>query len=242
MSDVLALFPKVRDPLPPQYQAIYDRHYQENRAGGSPASALAQRLERWMHHRIADDIGPAGRGGPTLEIGAGTLNHLPFEPETNPYDIVEPSVHFYDESPHRARVRRVYGDIAEVPIDARYERIISIATFEHVCDLPAMVARCARLLTPSGCLRAAIPSEGAWLWKLGWQMTTGVEFRLRYGLSYERLMRHEHVNTAREIRGVVEHFFSRVQVRFCGISSGASFYQCLVCTAPRLDLPMSTGD
>lgn len=229
-------FPKVRAPLPEAYQRIYAEHYKENRSGGSPASAMAQRMERWLHACVAADLrGADGDGIATLELGAGTLNQLGHEPAVGPYDVVEPFEALYADSPLLPRVRRVYADIAQVPADARYDRITSVATFEHICNLPEVVARSALLLKPGGCLRASIPSEGTPLWTLGYMLTTGLEFRLRHGLDYGVLMRHEHVNTAREIEDVLRAFFQRVDCKVFGASRGLSLYQFFACSEPDLE-------
>lgn len=234
---MLDRFPKTRRPLPLPYQRIYAAHYRENRDGASQASSIAQRLERWMHRAVARDTVrdtvAAGRGGPTLEIGAGTLNHLRYEPKTAPYDIVEPFTELYASSPQLARIRRTYQDIRDIPETQRYERIIAIATFEHICDLPEVVDRAARLLADDGELRVAIPSEGTVLWTLAWKLTTGVEFKFRHGLDYGVLMRHEHVNTAAEIRAVLEHFFVRVSSTCLGLTPRLSLYQFFACSGPR---------
>lgn len=243
MSDVqtakaerlLARFPKVRSELPPRFQAIYAAQYKENRSGETTAASAAQRLERWMHRCVAQDVAD-GRPRATLELGAGTLNQLPFEPATTPYDIVEPFTALFADSPLRARVRDVFADIAEIPTERRYARITSVAVLEHVCDLPFVLARAARLLEPEGVLRAAIPAEGGLLWTLGWMGTTGLEFRLRHGLDYGVMMRHEHVNTAAEIEGLTAEMFRDVSVRSFGVGRQLSLYRFIEARRPRLDL------
>jgi SAM-dependent methyltransferase len=222
VETLLRRFPKTRPPLPPRLQEIYARQYIENRAGGSTAASLSQRLERWMHRQVARDAGPGAR---TLELGAGNLNQLPFEPEGAAYDIVEPFADLYAGSPRLARVRNTYADIAEAPDGAAYDRITSVAALEHICDLPKVLARAARLLAPGGAFRAAIPSEGGLLWRLGWSLTTGLEFRLRHGLDYGQLMAHEHVNEAREIEALVRALFEEVRVRSFGIGRQLSLYR-----------------
>lgn len=231
---MLSGFPKRRPDLPDAYRALYERLYKENREGASTASSLAQRMEAWMHRRVARDVRD-GVARPTLEIGAGTLNHLPYEPPGDAYDVVEPFRSLFEGSPRLARVRHVYADVADVPADRRYARILSVATFEHVCDLPAMVARATALLEPAGVLRVAIPSEGGWLWRLGWTCTTGLEFRLRHGLDYGVIMRHEHVNTAAEVEAVLEHFFADVRIERFGLGRHLSLYEYLECRRPRLE-------
>ena len=226
-------FPKERAPLPPEFAAIYSEHYKENRDGGSKASGWAQRMESWMHKKVAEDVKSGARKS-TLEIGAGTLNHFAYEAQSKPYDIVEPFRYLYESSPTLSRVRKIYSDITEIPRTAEYERIISIATFEHICNLPEVVAQSALLLADDGQLRAAIPSEGTILWRLGWKFTTGVEFRRKHKLDYEVLMKHEHVNTAQEIEEILLHFFSEVEHAAFGLSKSLSFYQFYACSRPLL--------
>jgi len=182
-----------------------------------------------MHRRIARD---ARDGLSTLEIGAGTLNHLRYESNHAAYDIVEPAHYQFANSPFLSRVRNIYDDLNEVPPETRYDRIISIATFEHICNLPEVVAGCGLLLKPGGQLRAAIPAEGGPLWSLGWKLTTGWEFKRRYGLDYELIMRSEHVNTWREVADVLNYFFRRVDVAQLGLTRNLSFYQVYICQDP----------
>jgi hypothetical protein len=229
---VFSQFPKRRTPLPPQYAAIYLQHYRNSREGNSQILGLAQRMERWMHRKIAQD---AASPKATLEIGAGNLNQLPYEPRSHPYDIVEPFRELFESSPHLQRVRNVYPDIADIPAENRYQRITSVAVLEHVENLPELVARSGLLLTEDGSFRAGIPSEGTILWRLGWQFTTAVDFRARYNLDYSVLMRYEHVNTAREIEEVLRYFFADVRGSVFGLARALSFYQFFACAKPRLD-------
>lgn len=233
--NTLARFPKQRPPLPPKFAAIYSEHCNINRNGNSTASGLSQKMESWMHRKVAADV-KDGRPKSTLEIGAGTLNHLAYEPASAPYDIVEPTAARYHASRDLHRVRNIYEDAGEVPATSRYDRIISIATFEHICNLPDVIARCGLLLSGDGQLRVAIPSEGTPLWRFGWQMTTGLEFRLKYKLDYSVMMKHEHVNTAAEIENVLQHFFARVECAVFGINQSFSFYQFYACANPDREL------
>lgn len=230
-------FPKTRPALPPALERLHARTYEANRQGETTASSLSLMLERWLHRQVAADVtgGVGSQSKTTLEIGAGTLNQLPHEPVVGPYDIVEPFRTLYFGSPLLTRVRTVYADIAEVPASARYDRITSTATFEHLTDLPRVVAAAGRLLAPDGALRVAIPSEGTPLWTLGWKLTTGLEFRLKHGLDYGLLLRHEHVNTAREIEAVLRHYFADLRARVFGLSRSLSFYQFFECRGPHVE-------
>jgi SAM-dependent methyltransferase len=185
--------------------------------------------------QVAEDVA-GGRRADTLELGAGTLNQLDYELSTGAYDIVEPFAELYQGADARYRVRDIFADMAEVPADRRYDRITSVAALEHICDLPLVLARAAKLLKPDGVLRSAIPSEGGMLWTLGWMATTGLEFRLRHGLDYGLLMRHEHVNTASEIETLVKALFEEVEIRSFGVGRQLSLYRFSAARRPRLDV------
>jgi len=228
-------FPKKRIDLPAEYLSIYTKHYQENRGGETTASALSQKMESWLHRQVAKDLTSSTLPKATLEIGAGNLNQLRYEPESDQYDIIEPFVNLYEGSPLLSRIRSTYTDVSEVPQANRYDRITSVATFEHICNLPEVVARSAFFLKEGASLRVSIPSEGTFLWTLGWKMTTGLEFKHRYGLDYGRLMAYEHVNKAAEIEDVLRYFFANVTGIVFGLSKQISLYQFFECKSP--DLP-----
>ncbi|MBU2652437.1 MAG: class I SAM-dependent methyltransferase, partial [Bacteroidetes bacterium] len=198
-------FPKKRPSLPPEIEAIYTPYYQRIQGGKTLASAVSRKMESWVHKQVAKDVLHKSQIGSTLEIGAGCLNQLSFEPEIGPYDIVEPFRDLYEDSKYLHRIRNVYTDVSEVPKNHRYDRITSIQAFEHICNLPEAVARISLLLKSEGRLRVAIPSEGHLLWSLAWRLTSGLEFKIKYGFNYALFMRHEHVNTAREIEAVLRY-------------------------------------
>jgi hypothetical protein len=233
-TDLFPAFPKEREPLPPEYAAIYLQHYRNSREGKSRVLGLAKYAERWMHKKVAQDVHDS-KPKATLEIGAGTLNQLPYEPFTSPYDIVEPFRELFQSSPHLGRIRNIYDNISEIPPEIRYDRITSVAVLEHVCNLPELVAQSAVLLAQDGTFRAGIPSEGTLLWRLGWQATTALDFRARYNLDYKVLMKFEHVNTAREIEEVLRYFFTRTRASVFGLTGSLSFYQFFACSKSRLD-------
>ena len=231
--NLFSSFPKERPPLSPEYAAIYLGHYRNSREGNSKVLSLAKRAESWMHRKVAEDV-KSGLRKSTLEIGAGTLNQLPYEPQSNPYDIVEPFHELYQPSPSLARVRNIYDDIFDIPRAATYERITSVAVLEHICNLPEVIAQSGLLLVEGGQFRAGIPSEGTILWRLGWKTTTALAFKRRYNLDYEVLMKHEHVNSAKEIEEVLRYFFAEVKGSAFGLARPLSLYQFYACAKPRL--------
>lgn len=228
-------FPKIRPSLPEEIKKIYTRQYKLNREGKTKASFWAQWMEVWMHKQVAKDVLEIQKSEKvTLELGAGTLNQLSYEPFVNIYDIVEPFSALYATSPTLKRIRNIYSDISEVPDNARYDRITSVATLEHICNLPEVIARSALLLNRDGVFRASVPSEGTFLWKLGWKLTTGLEFWWKYNLDYGLLMQHEHVNNVSEIEEVLGFFFAHIKCKVFGFSKGISLYRYYECHNPNL--------
>jgi hypothetical protein len=233
---MFAKFPKTRPPLSSEYQRIYSLHYKSNRGGKTPVSYLSQKMEAWMHRQVAMDLKTLKKSNQaTLELGAGTLNQLQYESDVVPYDIVEPFSELYESSVLLNRIRHKYEDISQVSGCNKYDRITSIATLEHICNLPEIVARSGLLLNERGTFRAAIPSEGTFLWRIGWLLTTGLEFQIKYGLKFEPFMKYEHVNTAEEIEDILKYFYENISCKVFGLSKSLSLYRFYACSNPSID-------
>lgn len=226
-------FPKIRPQLPPKIEEIYTQIYKQNREGKSTASSLSQKMESWLHKQVAKDIKGQSELY-TLEIGAGTLNQLQYEYSKN-YDIIEPFNELFSNSEHLHLINSIYSDINEIPLMPKYDRIISIATFEHVLNLPEVVAKSALLLNEKGSMRISIPNEGGFLWALGWRLTTGLEFRIKYKANYGDIMRHGHVNNANEIEEILRYFFADVRKINSGVVSAFSLYKFFECKMPIIE-------
>jgi len=225
-------FPKTRKELPPEFTTIFKSYFIKNRQGATIATSLSMRMEKWLHVKVAEDVMDGKSSNlTTLEIGAGMLNQIPYEPVTGKYDIVEPNDELYGGSVNLGRISKVFADISEIPAETKYDRITSIAAFEHILDLPKVVAKTATLLKKNGFLRVSIPNEGTLLWKLG-TYVTGYEFKRMYGLDFQVFVKNEHVNTADEIDAVLNYFFRYVSTSVLGISKRLAFYRFIRCADP----------
>jgi len=120
-------FPKIRKGLPTEYRELYERYYLINRQGKSNATDIAGKMETWMHKVTASSYDVSLTETKTLEIGAGTLNHIDFERTSGPYDIADPFKLLYQVSPNLDKVRKIYNNTGEIPLDVKYNRILSIA-------------------------------------------------------------------------------------------------------------------
>jgi SAM-dependent methyltransferase len=201
--------------------------YKNNREGKGVMPFLSQKMESWMHRMVAKS---KFRGNTVLEIGAGTLNQLKYELPASPvYDIVEPFRELYEDSPYLSKIRAVYEDISQIPKECKYDRIISIATYEHILNLHEVLEQTRSFLNPGGVHVAAIPNEGHFLWKLGWMCTTGLAFRLKYGLDYSVIIKHEHVNNADEIEAMLKQYYNIAKRHVFGLSKRLCLYRVYTC-------------
>jgi SAM-dependent methyltransferase len=228
---LLASYPRKRPPLTAAHEKVYVEEYRRNRLAKTGLCAVVGRLETWMHRTVAEG-GPVSR---VLELGAGTLNHLPYEPSTDVYDAIEPFSELWQDSPLRSRTRKIFADIAEVPVEEKYDKIVAVAVLEHLTDLPAVVASCALHLGENGHLGISIPSDGLF-WHLGWRCVTGVAYWMRTGLDYAVVMRHEHVNNEAEILAILRYFFAEIRVkRFPLPPKHLSFYTAVDAARPEIN-------
>ena len=229
LEELLATYPRTRIPLPVEWQRIYERTYKESRGGKTLLYRLTQALESWMHRNVV----VPGHTARLLELGAGTLNHIPYESDVDCYDVVEPFRRLYIESPNVRKVRAFYSDVSEIDDLERYDRIVSVAVLEHILDLPLAIALAGMHLNDRGVFASGIPSEGGLLWAVSWRATVGLSARIRLGLDYGDLMRHEHVSTAPEIIAVISYFFRKWRVsRFPLPLHHASLYTCVIASDP----------
>ncbi len=95
-----------------------------------------------MHRKVASDLKNNRNDRiETLEIGSGNLNHLKYEPGNLNYDVVEPFTNLLNSSATKNDVRNIFNDISEIDTTQKYDRITSIACFEHVTNLPDMIKK-----------------------------------------------------------------------------------------------------
>lgn len=233
IDEIMSQFPKSRKPLPDAYQKIYEQHYSENRTAATKASKATAFMESWCHKHVAKTSEQI-KNGATLEIGAGTLNQFKFEKKAGIYDIVEPYSLLFQNSPFLKFVDNIYDDISLLPLEKKYDRITSVASFEHILNLPDVIKRCGLLLKEEGVLSVSIPNEGRFLWKFAYRNTSGREFFRRFGLEYDVIMHYEHVNTADEIEALIKYFFRDVSLSLCGIGKNFSFYRYYLCRKPNI--------
>ena len=196
-------YPKKRGILPEPLKKIFDGFYLSNRE-----NLFLQLVRRWLHSIMNDKE----KEFITLEIGAGTLNHLKYE-KINKYDIIEPKKFLYSNSDNLKHINQAFDKIDQCK-DNYYDRIISIAVLEHLTDLPRYLYESSKKMKENGYQQHSIPCEGYPMWNITWFLISGITFRLKYGYSFKYIQKHEHVNNFDEIHSLIKFFYKDVKVRF----------------------------
>ena len=196
-------WPKARPELSEEQRAIYNEW--EADFLGSAKPGKYGRISRFDHAFAARSYHPEVR---TLEIGAGTGTHLPYEP-TGDYVALEGSEELAAHIVARPGLSVILGNCEErLPFeDHSFDRVLAIHILEHLYDLPAALRQVARVLKPDGVFSVVIPCEGGQGYALGRRLTTKRTFERRYQTSYDWLIGYDHCNTAREVMAELERHF-----------------------------------
>ena len=210
ISSIISLlkkYPKKRPALSKEIRKIFDIEYKNNRE-----NILSQFSERWLHYSIK------GRDllfNETLEVGAGSLNHLEYEnfDKKHLYDVIEPKKFLYNNKKNKFLVHKFFKSLKHTK-NKSYNRIISCAVLEHLEDLPKFLYLSSKKLKKKGYQSHSIPCEGYPTWNITWFLTSGITFRLRTGKSFKEVQKHEHLNTFDEIVKLVKFFYKDVEIKY----------------------------
>ena len=234
LEKLIKKYPKKRSKLSIKLKKIFKYEYKINR--DNKVNSL---FEKWMHKNILrSKLRSYVR---TLEIGAGTLNHLPYEnlKKKDLYDIIEPKRFLFQSNFLKKKINKIYSDYTDVPAK-KYDRIISCATLEHLIDLPKFLAISAFKLKNKYSFHShSIPCEGYLAWTIANRYISGILFKLRTGCNYNELMNHEHVNNYDEIYSIIKLFYNKVDVNFSYplfFTPHFSFYANISFSNPKLNL------
>jgi hypothetical protein len=205
--ELLKKYPKKRPSLNDKLKKIFDNEYKKNRS-----NSLSQISESWLHYSIK---GRKNTSNNTLEIGAGSLNHIPYEKYScdKKYDVIEPKKFLYEDSPNKKHVNNFYKNFTETP-DNYYDRIISCAVLEHLEDLPNFLYLSSFKLKENGYHSHSVPCEGYPVWNITWYFFNAIPFKLRTGQNFKDIQKHEHLNTFDEILALINFFYKKVEIKY----------------------------
>lgn len=234
-TDAAKKWPKIFPPLNPEQQAISDdfmKYWHE---------VLPKRygIVDKFNHNYPVKTAPA-RFSRTLEIGAGTGEHLSYEKlsaeQSENYVAVDIRENMVATLRTRfPNIKAIVGDCQErLDFDDGYfDRILAIHVLEHLPNLPLAVKEMHRLCDKNyGVLSIVIPCEGSAAYSLARKISAQRIFEKRYGQSYQWLIEREHINLPDEIFEELSQFFTKVSssyfpiplnMQFCNLCIGATF-------------------
>jgi SAM-dependent methyltransferase len=171
-------------------------------------------IERFNHSYPLD----GDTTGRTLELGAGLGEHLRYEDLSGQeYYAVELREELAEAIRERyPSVEAIVADCQErLPFnDAYFDRVLAVHVLEHLPDLPRALDEIQRVLAPRGRFHAVIPCEGGLAYSLARRISAQRLFEKEFDMSYEWLIRSEHVNVPWEILLELRKRFRLVRSRY----------------------------
>jgi SAM-dependent methyltransferase len=177
---------------------------------------LAPWVLKRTHALIERPFGPDKRFDSVLEIGAGTLAHLPFvRHRFSRYvasDFDETVIESVKNGPLPNGVELMKLNGSELPFDDnRFDRLIATHVLEHIPSPHLALQEWVRVLRPGGVLSLILPCDPGWLWRLG--RTFGPRRAAqKAGLPYDYYMAREHVNSIFGLHQILKYHFPVRQV------------------------------
>ena len=191
--------------LPTKFRRIYKKNYVEYASKGSLFRKFISFFENWYHQQAGNIIPNAES---ILDVGAGSLYHVDFERGYKIYDIVEPKEYLLKYcSKNLKKINEKYRDLEEIPMNKKYDKILSIMVLENVIDLDNHLKIISNRLKKYGLLVVEIPAQNDLLYWLSWRLSTGLIFWFKYKLDYGVLMAYERVNSYEEIMQTLNKYF-----------------------------------
>ena len=231
LKKIIKKYPKKRINLSPNIKKIFDYEYKKNRQ-----NFLSQASESWLHFSIKGRL--SNLNNSTLEVGAGTLNHLKYESNKNlnNYSIIEPKKFLLKKSKLKKSIKHIYSNFKKLPKNG-FNRIISCAVLEHLVDLPFFLAKSGLAMKKGAYQSHSIPCEGYPTWQLTWDIISGIPFKLRTGFDFKEIQKYEHINNYDEILKLINFFYSEVKTKFSYplfLSPYTSLYANITFSKPKI--------
>lgn len=176
----------------------------------------------------------------TLEVGAGTGEHLKYEilnqSQRNNYFAVDIRENMVTEFKiHNPDINSLEADCQKRMNfdDGYFDRILAIHVLEHLPDLPSAIQEMHRVCDKEkGILSIVIPCEGSIAYSLARKFSAQRIFESRYNQSYKWFIEREHLNRPNEIFEELAPYFSLehtsyfplpIKAEFCNLCIGANF-------------------
>jgi ubiquinone/menaquinone biosynthesis C-methylase UbiE len=199
----------------PDYENLVARWLQNydrsNYGGGLSAHVLKK-----THSIIEQPFGPEIHLPRVLEVGAGTLAHLPFvRHRFDQYiasDFDQAVLDTVGDKKVPPGVELLKIDGTSLPFEnSSFDRLIATHVLEHVPFPHLAIQEWVRVLKPGGVLSLILPCDPGWAWRLGRYFGPRAQAE-KAGLPYDYYMAREHINSIFNLHHLLKFHFPRRDV------------------------------
>lgn len=199
----------------PDYDALVER-WLKNYDSSNYESGLAGFVLKSTHSLIEKPFGPDRTFSNVLEVGAGTLAHMPFvRHQFDRYiasDFDPAVVDAAKKLPVPEKVEILRLDGGKLPFeDDSFDRVIATHVLEHVPHPHDALAEWVRILKPGGVLSLILPCDPGMLWRIGRSFGPR-QTAESAGLPYDYYMAREHINSIFNLHQILRFHFPRREV------------------------------
>lgn len=162
----------------------------------------------WGHRNIVRLIGKTVTGV-SIDLGVGDGDHYGYIESGD--DLI--GIDYDVDALRRMRQKGIKAplyraDITRLPFpDQYFDTIRSTYTFEHLYYLEVCLEEIYRTLKNDGKIAVSFPIVGGYFMDLMSRLGPQKEFKKRYGLDWNKVLKVEHCNTSRRILEAVERIF-----------------------------------
>lgn len=147
--------------------------------------------------------------GTSVDLGVGRGDHYDYVENRDDLIGVDYDVNAMREIREKGITAPLYrADLTRLPFpDQCFDTICSTYAFEHLYYMMVCLEEMYRTLKDDGVLVASFPIVGGWLMDLLSRLGPQREFKQRYGLNWNKVLKVEHCNTSRYILEAVSRIF-----------------------------------
>lgn len=205
---------KFYTPLPDYEQLV--KRWLNNYDKANYERGLSAKVLKISHMILERPFGPETKFAQTLEVGAGTLAHLPFIKHKFDRYIASD----FDQSvldsvkgqvlPTGVELKKLDGDKLPFEKDS-FDRVIATHVLEHVLSPHLVLQEWVRVLKPGGVLSIVLPCDPGLAWRVGRCFGPRKNAETA-GLPYDYYMAREHVNSIYNLSTILNFHFPKKQV------------------------------
>jgi len=199
----------------PDYDALVSR-WLTNYDRSNYDRGLSAAVLKSTHALIERPFGPEVYLPQVLEVGAGTLAHLPFvRHRFDRYiasDFDRTVLKAVKDEPLRNGVELMELDGSTLPFEANsFDRLIATHVLEHVPFPHLAIQEWVRVLKPGGVLSLILPCDPGLAWRFGRFLGPRKQAE-RAGLPYDYYMAREHINSIFNLHQILKFHFPKREI------------------------------